>query len=140
MASDITLSAGMRSNLLSLQNINKLMDRTQERLSTGLKVNSAIDNPSSYYTAKSLTNRANDLEGLLDSMGQAVQTIQAANEGIESITSFLTQAKSVVNQALEAKSADVTADVSSQVAQYNTIMEQITTLAGDASYKGINLL
>ena len=140
MANDITLSAGMRSNLLSLQNINKLMDRTQERLSTGLKVNSAIDNPSSYYTAQSLNNRANDLEALLDSMGQAVQTIQAANEGIESITSFLEQAKSVVNQALEAKSADVTADVTSQVTQYNTIMTQITTLAGDASYKGINLL
>ena len=140
MASDITLSAGMRSNLLSLQNINKLMDRTQERLSTGLKVNSAIDNPSSYYTAQSLNNRANDLESLLDSMGQAVQTIQAANEGIESITSFLEQAKSVANQIMEKKSADLTAVVTSEVTQYNSIMEQITTLAGDASYKGINLL
>ena len=97
--SDISLTASMRSNLLSLQNTQSLMDMTQERLSTGKKVNSAIDNPSSYYTAQSLTNRASDLDALLDSMGQAVQTIQAANEGIESITSFVEQAKAIANSA-----------------------------------------
>ena len=97
--SDISLTASMRSNLLSLQNTQSLMDTTQERLSTGKKVNSALDNPSSFYTAQSLTNRASDLSSLLDSMGQGIQTIKAANEGIESITEFVQQAKSVANQA-----------------------------------------
>lgn len=97
--SDISLTASMRTNLLSLQNTQSLMDRTQERLSTGKKVNSAIDNPSSYYTAQSLTNRANDLDSLLDSMGQGIQTLKAANEGIESITAFVQQAKAVANTA-----------------------------------------
>ena len=78
---DISLNASMRSNLLSLQQISKLQDRTQLRLSTGLKVNFATDNPSSYYTATALNNRADDLSALLDSMGQGVQTIKAANEG-----------------------------------------------------------
>lgn len=96
---DISLTASMRSNLLSLQQTQSLMDTTQERLSTGKKVNSAIDNPSSYYTAQSLTNRASDLSSLLDSMGQAVQTIQAANEGIEAITEFASQAKAIANAA-----------------------------------------
>lgn len=96
---DISLTASMRSNLLSLQQTQSLMDTTQERLSTGKKVNSAIDNPSSYYTAQSLTNRASDLSSLLDSMGQAVQTIQAANEGIEAITEFVQQAKAIANTA-----------------------------------------
>lgn len=96
---DISLTASMRSNLLSLQQTQSLMDTTQERLSTGKKVNSAIDNPSSYYTAQSLTNRASDLSSLLDSMGQAVQTIQAANEGIEAITDFVQQAKALANTA-----------------------------------------
>ena len=96
---DISLTASMRSNLLSLQQTQSLMDTTQERLSTGKKVNSAIDNPSSYYTAQSLTNRASDLSSLLDSMGQAVQTIQAANEGIEAITEFASQAKALANTA-----------------------------------------
>ena len=96
---DISLTASMRSNLLSLQNTQSLMDMTQERLSTGKKVNSAIDNPSSYYTAQGLTNRASDLEALLDSMGQGIQTLKAANEGIESITSFVQQAKAVANTA-----------------------------------------
>lgn len=97
--SDISLTASMRSNLLSLQNTQSLMDMTQERLSTGKKVNSALDNPTSYYTSQSLTNRASDLSALLDSMGQGIQTIKAANEGIESITEFVQQAKSVANQA-----------------------------------------
>ena len=96
---DISLTASMRSNLLSLQQTQDLMDMTQERLSTGKKVNSAIDNPSSYYTAQSLTNRANDLNALLDSMGQGIQTIQAANEGIEAITDFVQQAKAIANSA-----------------------------------------
>ena len=96
---DISLTASMRSNLLSLQQTQSLMDLTQERLSTGKKVNSAIDNPSSYYTAQSLSNRASDLSALLDSMGQAIQTIQAADEGIKTITEFAQQAKAVANQA-----------------------------------------
>ena len=96
---DISLTASMRSNLLSLQNTQSLMDMTQERLSTGKKVNSALDNPTSYYTSQSLTNRANDLSALLDSMGQGVQTIKAANEGIESITAYVQQAKAIANGA-----------------------------------------
>ena len=99
--SNISLTASMRSNLLSLQNTQSLMDTTQERLSTGKKVNSAIDNPSSYYTAQSLNNRASDLSSLLDSMGQAIQTIKAADEGIEAITTFAQQAKAVAQSAAD---------------------------------------
>lgn len=101
---DISLTASIRTNLLSLQNTQSLMDTTQERLSTGLKVNSAIDNASSYYTAQSLNNRASDLSALLDSMGQGIQTIQAANEGIEAITEFVEQAKAIANSARDAAS------------------------------------
>ncbi len=99
--SGISLTASMRSNLLSLQNISRQVDSTQNKLSTGKKVNSAIDNPSSYYTARSLTNRASDLDALLDSMGQAVSTIKAATEALESAADFLEQAKAVASQMLE---------------------------------------
>ena len=99
--SGISLTASMRSNLLSLQNISEQVSSTQNKLSTGNKVNSAIDNPSSYYTALSLNNRADDLNALLDSMGQAVSTIKAATTALESATEFLEQAKAVANQALE---------------------------------------
>ena len=91
----------MRSNLLSLQQTAKLQDLTQNRLATGLKVNSAIDNPSSYYTAQSLNNRAEDLNILLDAMSQGIQTLKAVNESIEAGTKFLEQAKSVASSALE---------------------------------------
>ena len=97
----VSLTASMRSNLLSLQNISRQVDSTQNRLSTGKKVNSAIDNPSSYYTARSLSNRANDLDALLASMGQAVSTIKAATQALESAADFLEQAKAVATQAQE---------------------------------------
>ncbi len=100
MIKGISLTASMRSNLLSLSNISTQMDKIQNILSTGKKVNSAIDNASSYYQARSLTNRAADLNSLLDSMGQGIQTIQAASEGLESATSYLEQMKSVAEQAL----------------------------------------
>ena len=135
--SDISLTASMRSNLLSLQNTQSLMDTTQERLSTGKKVNSAIDNPSSYYTAQSLNNRASDLSALLDSMGQAIQTIKAADEGIEAITSFAQQAKAVAQSA--ADSSDIT-ERDNYMKQFNDILAQIDGIAKDSGYKGVNLL
>ena len=130
--SDISLTASMRTNLLSLQNTQSLMDQTQERLSTGKKVNSAIDNPSSYYTAQSLTNRASDLDSLLDSMGQGIQTIQAANEGIEAITSFVQQAKAVANTA---RDTPATASLEGE-ADY-TVGEggDVTIKIGDKTFK-----
>ncbi|MBE6467582.1 MAG: hypothetical protein E7004_03205 [Alphaproteobacteria bacterium] len=99
MPNSIALTASMRSNLMSLKNIASQMDKTQNILSTGKKVNSAIDNASSYYQSRSLTSRAGDLSSLLDTMGQGIQTLQAANEGIESATSYLEQARSVIEQA-----------------------------------------
>ena len=104
--SGISLTASMRSNLLSLQNIASQQDIVQNRLATGLKVSSAIDNPSSYYTASSLNNRAADLTALLDAMSQGIQTIKAASEAIDAGTKFLEQAKAVVNQANEAAYSD----------------------------------
>jgi flagellin len=100
--SDITLTAGVRQNLLSLQNTAALLNTTQNRLATGKKVNSAFDNPTSYFTSQSLTNRANSLSALLDQIGQAQQTLQTANQGLTSITSLLQQALSISQQALQA--------------------------------------
>ena len=140
MTQSITLTSSMRSNLSSLKSIQAQMNTTQERLSTGKKVNSAIDNASSFYQARSLNNRAADLDALLDSMGQGVQTIQAANEGIEAVTAYVDQLKSVAQSAYAAKAGDASADISSFKAQYEKIYTEIGKLVADASYQGINLL
>ena len=118
------------------------MDTTQERLSTGKKVNSAIDNASSYYQSRALTNRASDLESLLDSMGQGIQTIQAANEGIEAVTSYVEQLKSVANSAYSLDSTLESYDksIQSYIKQFDVIQAEITKLVADASYQGVNLL
>jgi flagellin len=100
--SDITLSAGIRQNLLSLQQTSSNLTTVQEQLATGKKVNSAADNPSSYFTSQNLTNAANSLSSLLDQVGQGQQTINAATDGLTGISSLLQQALATVQQAQQA--------------------------------------
>jgi flagellin-like hook-associated protein FlgL len=97
--SDITLTSGIRQNLLSLQQTSLDLTTTQEALATGKSVNSAADNPSAYFTSQNLTNSANSLSSLLDQIGQGLQTIDAATNGLQGITSLLQQALSTVQQA-----------------------------------------
>ena len=100
MSSQITLTAATRQNLLSLQDTAALQATTQNRLSTGKKVSSALDNPVTFFTSQSLDQRSGDLSSLLDGISNGIQTIQAANQGITSIQKLVDQAKSVANQAL----------------------------------------
>jgi flagellin len=100
--SGIVLSASVRQNLLSLQSTAQLLATTQNDLATGNAVNSALDNPTSYFTAQSLNNRASDISNLLDSIGNGVQVLQAANTGITSLQSLVSNAQSIANQVLQA--------------------------------------
>ena len=101
MASNITLSAGVRQNLLSLQNTASLLGSTQNRLATGKKVNSALDNPSNFFTASALQSRAGDLSSLLDSVSNATKTIEAADNGISGLTKLVETAQATARQALQ---------------------------------------
>ncbi|MTI45263.1 ABC transporter substrate-binding protein [Roseibium hamelinense] len=135
--SDINLSAAVRQNLLTLQSTARLTSDVQNKLATGLKVNSALDNPNSFFTASGLNSRANDLGNLLEDMGQSLQTIKAADKGIQSITDLVESAKAKANQALQTQSQFERAQFASQ---YNDLLEQIEDLAKDSDYKGKNLL
>src|SRR5450755_3099223 len=99
--SGIVLSASVRQNLLSLQSTADLLATTQERLSTGKKVNTALDNPTNFFTAQGLDNRASDIGNLLDGINNGVQVLQAANTGITSLQKLIDSAKSIANQALQ---------------------------------------
>ncbi|MGB3042684.1 MAG: flagellin [Xanthobacteraceae bacterium] len=116
--SGIVLSASVRQNLLSLQSTADLLSTTQNRLATGNKVNSALDNPTNFFTAQGLNNRASDINNLLDSIGNGVQVLQAANTGITSIQKLVDTAKSIANQALQTPS------------QYSTKSQSTATVAG----------
>ena len=139
----IALSAGIRQNLLSLQSTADMMSQTSNRLSTGMKVNSALDNPQSFFTAQGLSNRASDLSTLQDSMGLATQTLQAADKGITAIQKLVDQAKSTANQALQATatSTTLTGAASSDIASTDLLSglgvtsgKTVTVSAGGASY------
>src|SRR3979411_910040 len=95
--SGIVLSASVRPNLLSLPSPSHLLATTQNRLATGNKVNSALDNPTNFFTAQGLNNRASDITNLLDSIGNGVQVLQAANTGITSLQKLVDTAKSLAN-------------------------------------------
>ncbi len=102
MTSDVVLTAALRNNLLSLQGTQTLIDRAQLRLATGLKVNSALDNPQNFFASEALKNRASDLTRLLDGVGQNIQVIKAADNGVSALTKLVEQADSVAQNALDA--------------------------------------
>src|ERR1700726_786829 len=99
--SGIVLSAAVRQNLLSLQSTADLLAQTQNRLASGKKVNSALDNPTNFFTAAGLDSRASDINNLLDGIGNGVQILQAANTGITSLQKLVDTAKSIANQVLQ---------------------------------------
>lgn len=133
----IFLSAGVQSNLLSLQRTSKLLNIVQTRLSTNLKVNSAIDDASAYFTARALTNRADDLNSLKENIDLSISALQAAIGGIEAITELVEQAKGLANTA---KATGDTAERSLLAVQFNELLGQIDDLANDASFNGTNLI
>lgn len=133
---EITLTAAVRANLLSLQRTDGLISKTQVRLATGLKVSSALDDPKAFFEAKALNDRASDFGDLKDGIDQAISSIKVALDGTESIDDLVRQLKGI---AISAKSATGT-ELAALVAQYNSLRTQIDNLARDAEYQGLNLV
>jgi len=133
--SDIILSSSVRQNLLSLQSTADLLSTTQNRLATGKKVNTALDNPTNFFTAQSLDNRASDINNLLDGIGNGVQVLQAANTGITSLQKLVDTAKSIANQVLQSPTGYTTrSTVSSAAALGGTaanLVDGTTIKSGD---------
>lgn len=138
---EVTLSKAVRNTLLNLQSTAEAMGKTQERLATGLRVNSALDNPTNYFTAQSLNARSSDLGNLLDNVSNAIQTVQAADNGIKAITKLVETAQSTARQALQDKSntsittetapASVDAATTKAGAEAKTLVADIGLTAGD---------
>ena len=127
----------MRQNLFSLQQTSKMMDKTQVRLATGKKVNSALDDPIAFFAAQGHTQRASDLAIRKDEMSEAIQTIKAADNGISAVLDLIASAKSTAQSALANTNSTERATLATT---YNELMSQINTLADDSFYKGINLM
>ena len=142
MANNIPLTSGIRSNLLLLQQTSSLLEKTQLRLATGNKINSALDGPAAFFAAKGLTQRAGDLDALKDGIGQAISTIKAGDGGITAIESQIEQARGLTTQALGALGNDANSVKlrNSLAQQYNNVLRQIDKLAQDSGYQGKNLL
>jgi flagellin len=134
---DITLSGSTRTNLLSLQRTSGLIGRTQERLATGLKVNSAIDDALAFFKARNLNSRASDLSSIKDNIGSGINVLRAAVQGLEAIESSLKQMKALAQSAIASPESSTRAKLASQ---FNELRSQVDNLAEDASFDGVNLL
>lgn len=137
--SQVSLSKAVRQNLMSLQSTADLMASTQQKLSTGKRVNSAMDNASNYFTSSSLNSRASDLTSLLDGISNAVKTLEAANNGITAIKKLVESAQSTMRQAAATDSTDTTT-LGKLETQYNETISQIDKIAADSGFNGVNLL
>jgi flagellin-like hook-associated protein FlgL len=133
----VDLSQAVSSNLLTLQRTSSLIGVTQTRLSTGLKVNSAIDDAAAFFTAKALGNNAKDFDALKSNIDLAISTIQAAIDGIDAISELVNQAKGLASNA---KATGNTNERSTLAVQFNELLGQIDTIANDSSFNGTNLL
>ena len=133
---EIALSTSIRTNLLSLQRTDSLAQRTQTRLATGQKVNSAIDDAVAFFQAKALTDRASDIGDRKSEINQAISSLQAANDGVEAVDTTLRQLKGILQSAKTASTTEQTALQS----QFNTLSAQLNQILNDASYQGLNLL
>ncbi|MEQ9110653.1 MAG: flagellin [Rhodospirillaceae bacterium] len=134
---DISLSNATRTNLLSLQRTTNLIGRTQERLATGLKVNSAIDDALAFFKARNLNARASDLSSIKDSITDGINVIRAAIQGLEAIESTLKQLKAIAQSAISSPESSTRAKLASQ---FNELRSQVDNLAEDSSFNGTNLL
>ena len=135
--SGVSLTASVRTTLNSLKSTSKELNTTTNRLSTGKKVSSAIDNPTNYFAAQNYNDRANSLESRLDSMSEATEMINAADNGITTVKSFLSQMSGIVNNALSNTDSDQRREYGKQ---FNELITQIRDAAKDSSYGGINLI
>jgi len=137
MSIAVNLTSAMRTNLLSLQNTQSLISATQNRLATGLKVSSAIDDPRNFFGAQALNNRAGDLTRRIDGMVLGIKTIEAADKGIKAIIKIAESMAALTTSAAESSSAT---ERSSLLTQYNALHTQIEAIAKDSGFNGINLL
>lgn len=135
--SDITLSNATRTNLLSLQRTSGLIGRTQERLASGLKVNSAIDDALAFFKARNLNARAGDLASIKDAIGGGIAVIKAAIQGLETIEATLKQMKALASSAVASPESLTRAKLASQ---FNELRSQVDNIAEDSSFDGVNLL
>ncbi|WMT89986.1 flagellin [Pelagibacterium sp. H642] len=137
--SDITLSKAVRSNLLSLQNTADMMATTQNRLATGKKVNSALDNPTNFFTASSLNSRASDINALMDGMANGIQTIEAADNGLTAITKTLESMQSTLRQARQDKSFETGSYALDATAIGTTDAKSLTFSGGAIGETGVTV-
>ena len=136
---NVVLSSAIRSNLLQLQNIGRDQGVIQNRLATGLKVSSALDDPQNFFQAQGLNNRANDLARLQDSMRIGVRTLEAADKGIKAMTKITETMMGLARQARDLADDD-TDGRNRLAAQFEALREQLINQAEDANYNGTNLL
>ena len=137
MSNSVYLSSSVRQNLQQLQTTEKLLEQATQRLSTGLKVSSPLDDPVAYFKAKGYTDRADALTGRLDDMNESVETINAADNGITNVQKFLSQMGGIIDDARATTDSDQRRELGKQ---FNDMIAQINGVAKDSSYGGINLL
>lgn len=137
MSGGVNLTNAMRTNLLSLQGTQTLISATQNRLATGLKVSSAMDDPRSFFTAQALNNRASDLTRRLDGMGLGVKTIEAADKGMKAMTKIAESMSALATAAADSSNAT---ERGTLLTQYNALRDQLVNIVEDSGFNGVNLL
>ncbi|MGB4101807.1 MAG: flagellin [Alphaproteobacteria bacterium] len=135
--SNVSLTASARANLVSLQQTAELLGVSAQRLSSGKKVNTAIDDASAFFKSQSFLNRASDLSAIKDDLSTSLQTVKAASNAIDAITKIAQQLQGLVNSAQQTTDTTTRTNLATQ---YNSLRNQLDALVNDATFNGTNLL
>lgn len=135
--SNIALSGNIHAVLSGLKNTSVLMSITQNRLATGKKVSSAIDDPAVYFTSQALYSRASDLASIKENIAQATSVVKAATDALAGVEKILKQMKGLAESA---KASSDATERGTYGTQYDDLRTQLDALTDDASFNGTNLL
>lgn len=134
---DVQLTASVRTQLNSVQAIQRAYDRKAEELATYRKNDDEKSQRLADYVARQLDDRAADFLAIKDSISQGASKSLVAQSGLRSIDRTLDQLKSL---ALQYENTSDSATQAKLQTQFDALSQQVDNFARDASFGGTQLI
>jgi flagellin len=133
----LTNSSAMQTQI-SLNNSSDAVSTAMQRLSSGLRINSAADDAAGYAISQGLTSQVNGLQQASQNVSDATSMVQTADSALNNVQSMLQR---VSELAVQYQNGDLsTSDQSDIQGEVNQLTQEIDRQKGAVQFNGINLL
>lgn len=135
LMSSINTNTAAMTALQNLNSTNRELETTQDRISTGLRVNSASDNAAYWSIATSLRSDNSALSTVQDALGLGAATIDVADNGLTAAIDVATEIK---DKLVAARQPGI--DRSAVQEEITELQKQLKSISDSASFSGQNYL